>query len=186
MSKIAVMGAYDSIYGFGTLGLDTFPVKEKDEAAELLRRLAGNDYLSMPFGQAFDLLINPVHVKPADRQFQILRFNPACGRHELSAVSGPTLAGDDSTKKNRNLIMREYTGNGPVVSVRPRQVLQQIFHRVNSPGFKLFFLFRRYSEYIQFHIVKIQTCFLFLSTIGNIINSICTFVNIAGLIITEL
>ena len=44
MSKIAVMGAYDSIYGFGTLGLDTFPVKEKDEAAELLRRLAGNDY----------------------------------------------------------------------------------------------------------------------------------------------
>ena len=77
--------------------------------------------------------------------------NPACGCHELSAVSGPTLAGDDSTKKNRNLIMREYTGNGPVVSVRPRQVLQQIFHRVYSPGFKLLFLFRRYSEYIQFH-----------------------------------
>jgi len=44
MSKIAVMGAYDSIYGFGTLGLDTFPVKEKGEAAQLLRRLAENEY----------------------------------------------------------------------------------------------------------------------------------------------
>lgn len=44
MYKIAVMGEYDSIYGFATLGLDTFPVKEDDEAREMLKRLAANEY----------------------------------------------------------------------------------------------------------------------------------------------
>ena len=34
MYKIAVMGDRDSIYGFAALGLDTFPVTEKEEAAE--------------------------------------------------------------------------------------------------------------------------------------------------------
>ena len=32
MYKIAVIGDYDSIYGFAALGLDTFPVKEAEEA----------------------------------------------------------------------------------------------------------------------------------------------------------
>lgn len=40
MYKIAVMGDYDSIYGFATLGLDTFPVTEPGEAGKLLKRLA--------------------------------------------------------------------------------------------------------------------------------------------------
>ena len=31
MSKIAVMGDYDSIYGFAALGLDIFPVTDKEE-----------------------------------------------------------------------------------------------------------------------------------------------------------
>lgn len=44
MSKIAVMGEYDSIYGFATLGLDTFPVSDADEGAKLLKRLAENEY----------------------------------------------------------------------------------------------------------------------------------------------
>ncbi|MCR5293922.1 MAG: V-type ATP synthase subunit F [Lachnospiraceae bacterium] len=44
MSKIAVMGDYDSIYGFATLGLDTFPVDEKEEGTQLLHRLAGSGY----------------------------------------------------------------------------------------------------------------------------------------------
>ena len=44
MYKIAVMGDYDSIYGFATLGLDTFPVKTHEEAAEQLHRLAGGKY----------------------------------------------------------------------------------------------------------------------------------------------
>ena len=36
MYKIAVLGDYDSIYGFATLGLDTFPVTTHEEAAEEL------------------------------------------------------------------------------------------------------------------------------------------------------
>ncbi len=44
MYKIAVLGDYDSIYGFATLGLDTFPVSTREEAAEKLARLASGGY----------------------------------------------------------------------------------------------------------------------------------------------
>lgn len=44
MHKVAVMGDYDSIYGFASLGLDTFPVTEDSEAIHLLKRLAGSEY----------------------------------------------------------------------------------------------------------------------------------------------
>ena len=44
MYKIAVLGDYDSIYGFATLGLDTFPVNAHEEAAEKLHQLAMNKY----------------------------------------------------------------------------------------------------------------------------------------------
>ena len=38
MYKMAVLGDYDSIYGFATLGLDTFPVTDPAEAAKELHR----------------------------------------------------------------------------------------------------------------------------------------------------
>ena len=44
MYKAAVMGDYDSIYGFASLGLDVFPVTESEEGAKLLRRLAESEY----------------------------------------------------------------------------------------------------------------------------------------------
>ena len=44
MYKIAVIGDYDSIYGFATLGLDTFPVDDSEYGAALLKRLAEDDY----------------------------------------------------------------------------------------------------------------------------------------------
>ena len=44
MRKIAVMGDYDSIYGFSALGLDIYPVKEKDEAKQTLKKLALGEY----------------------------------------------------------------------------------------------------------------------------------------------
>ncbi|MBQ6468617.1 MAG: V-type ATP synthase subunit F [Lachnospiraceae bacterium] len=44
MYKIAVMGDYDSIYGFAALGLDVFPVTEREEAGKLLHRLSEGDY----------------------------------------------------------------------------------------------------------------------------------------------
>ena len=41
MYKIAVLGDRDSIYGFGALGLEVFPVEEAEAGARLIRRLAG-------------------------------------------------------------------------------------------------------------------------------------------------
>ena len=47
MYKAAVIGDWDSIYGFSALGLDTFRVEAEDEderAVELLKRLAQSHY----------------------------------------------------------------------------------------------------------------------------------------------
>ena len=46
MYKIAVLGDWDSIYGFGALGLETFRVEgnDPDEARKLLRQLSEQDY----------------------------------------------------------------------------------------------------------------------------------------------
>jgi len=39
MYKIAVMGAPETVVGFKALGLETFPVREADEARQLLRQM---------------------------------------------------------------------------------------------------------------------------------------------------
>ena len=44
MYKVAVLGDRDSIYGFAALGLDTYPVTEKEEAAKILKMLAEGEY----------------------------------------------------------------------------------------------------------------------------------------------
>ena len=45
MLNIAVMGDYDSIYGFATLGLNIFPTgDDPEEAAKTLRTLAEGSY----------------------------------------------------------------------------------------------------------------------------------------------
>ena len=44
MYKIAVVGDYDSIYGFATLGLEICPAGNREEIRNILRRLAEEDY----------------------------------------------------------------------------------------------------------------------------------------------
>ena len=44
MYRIAVLGDYDSIYGFAALGLDTFPVADPAQGAKKLSQLAAGDY----------------------------------------------------------------------------------------------------------------------------------------------
>ena len=44
MYKIAVIGDYDSIYGFATLGLSICPVKTPEEARDKLTQLAEGEY----------------------------------------------------------------------------------------------------------------------------------------------
>jgi len=43
MYKIAVVGSPDTVLGFKALGLDTFPVREADEARKALRQLTKTD-----------------------------------------------------------------------------------------------------------------------------------------------
>ena len=43
MYKIAVIGDYDSIYGFAALGLDTFPVQTQEEAKQKFNRITAGD-----------------------------------------------------------------------------------------------------------------------------------------------
>ncbi len=38
MYRIAVLGEYDSIYGFATLGLETFPVSDAEQGAVQLKK----------------------------------------------------------------------------------------------------------------------------------------------------
>ena len=44
MYRIAVLGDYDSIYGFATLGLEICPAGNREEIRNTLRRLAEEDY----------------------------------------------------------------------------------------------------------------------------------------------
>lgn len=44
MYKIAVMGDYDSIYGFAAVGLDTYPLSDEKEAEKQLHQLVQAQY----------------------------------------------------------------------------------------------------------------------------------------------
>jgi len=44
MYKAAVMGDYDSIYGFAALGLEVFGVKDEEEARLVFKKLLNGDY----------------------------------------------------------------------------------------------------------------------------------------------
>ena len=43
MYKIAVVGDYDSIYGFAALGLDTYPVSTPEEGRAVISTLAASE-----------------------------------------------------------------------------------------------------------------------------------------------
>lgn len=44
MYKAAVLGDYDSIYGFAAIGLDTFPVTDPEEAKVTLKKIADGSH----------------------------------------------------------------------------------------------------------------------------------------------
>ena len=44
MYKAAVIGDYDSIYGFAALGLDTFPTTSAEQASVTLRKIASGSH----------------------------------------------------------------------------------------------------------------------------------------------
>ena len=92
MYKIAVIGAYDSIYGFATLGLDTFPVSDVQEGEAVLKRLASGDYAVIYITEALAAELSREISKYKD---QVL---PAI--IQIPGVSGNTGAGVESVKKS--------------------------------------------------------------------------------------
>ena len=92
MYKIAVIGAYDSIYGFKALGLDTFPVSDAQEGENVLRKLAEGEYAVIYITEAL----------AADLGRDINRYReqvlPAI--IQIPGVSGNTGAGVEKVKKS--------------------------------------------------------------------------------------
>lgn len=92
MYKIAVIGAYDSIYGFATLGLETFPVSDAQEGERALKMLAGGEYAVVYITEA--LAAELAHEIDRYRE-QVL---PAI--IQIPGVSGNTGAGVEGVKKS--------------------------------------------------------------------------------------
>ena len=91
MYKIAVIGDYDSIYGFAALGLDTFPVTPA-EAGERLHQLVADGYGIIYITEA---LAADLKQETARYEGQIL---PAI--IEIPGVSGNTGSGVRGVKKS--------------------------------------------------------------------------------------
>ena len=91
MYKIAVMGDYDSIYGFAALGLDTFPVTSQ-EAGERLHQLAAEGYG----------IIYITEVLAAQLKHEITRYEGQIIPTviEIPGVSGNTGSGVRGVKKS--------------------------------------------------------------------------------------
>ena len=92
MYKIAVVGDYDSIFGFAALGLDTFPVTSRKEAEEKLETLAANEYGIIYITEAWaDQLKHEI----ARYQEEII---PAI--IQIPGIAGNTGAGVEGVKKS--------------------------------------------------------------------------------------
>lgn len=92
MYKIAVMGDRDSIYGFATLGLDTFPFTDSAEAAKKLRELADGSYAVVYITEALAAEIEPEIVRYSSARVPAVILIPG--------VSGNTGAGISAVKKS--------------------------------------------------------------------------------------
>ena len=91
MYKIAVIGDYDSIYGFATLGLSICPVKTRDEAREKLGQLAD--------GQYGIIYITEAAAAELEEEIEEYREKTLPAIIRIPGVSGNTGAGVEGVKK---------------------------------------------------------------------------------------
>ncbi len=92
MYRIAVMGDYDSIYGFAALGFETVPVKTGEEAEEKLSELAKNGCAVVYITES---LASRIEGEISKYKGKML---PAIIR--IPGVSGNTGSGIDGVKKS--------------------------------------------------------------------------------------
>lgn len=92
MYNIAVMGDWDSIYGFGALGLETFPVSDEKDAPGLFKRLIGGDYAI--------IYITEKLAEVLSSEIESVRENPLPAVILIPGISGNTGRGIESVKKS--------------------------------------------------------------------------------------
>ncbi len=91
MYKIAVIGDYDSIYGFATLGLSICPVRDREEGRRKLRALAAKEYGIIYITEALAAQM------PEEIELYKEQVIPAI--IQIPGVSGNTGAGVEGVKK---------------------------------------------------------------------------------------
>lgn len=92
MYKIAVIGDYDSIYGFAALGLDTFPVSNEEEAEKEFTALIAGNYAVIYITEAVANQIGHSIEKCRDRLIPSVILIPG--------ISGNTGKGVEGVKKS--------------------------------------------------------------------------------------
>ena len=91
MYKIAVMGDYDSIYGFATLGLAVCPVRTREEAREKLYELADGEYGIIYITEAAAAQVGP--------EIEAYRDRTVPAIIQIPGVSGNTGAGVEGVRR---------------------------------------------------------------------------------------
>ena len=92
MYKVAVMGDWDSIYGFAALGLEIFPENEPAKAEKILRQLAERDYAVIYITEAL--------AKELERELDHYRSAPLPAIIPIPGISGNTGMGVQMVKKS--------------------------------------------------------------------------------------
>ncbi|MDR1017344.1 MAG: V-type ATP synthase subunit F [Lachnospiraceae bacterium] len=92
MYKIGVMGDYDSIYGFAALGLETFPVKDPEEAKKILDTLVVSGYGIVYITEEWASILH--------REIEKHGSNITPAIIQIPGISGNTGAGITGVKKS--------------------------------------------------------------------------------------
>lgn len=92
MYNIAVMGDWDSIYGFGALGLSAFPVHDEKEAAKTFRKLSGGGYAVIYITEALADILS--------EEIEKVSENPIPAVILIPGISGNTGKGIENVRKS--------------------------------------------------------------------------------------
>lgn len=91
MYKIAVLGPYDSIYGFAMLGFDTFPVSDSKTGIARLKQLAQEAYAVIYITEGLAAMIPAEIDKYKERLLPTIILIPG--------IAGNTGVGVENVKK---------------------------------------------------------------------------------------
>ena len=92
MYKMAVVGEYDSIFGFATLGLDIFAVSTPEEGKRILTKLAKEEYAVIYITEALEEVLHDEILKYQEAALPAIILIPG--------ISGNTGAGVAQVKES--------------------------------------------------------------------------------------